>query len=369
MQSSRGSRVKLADIAQASGVSLTAVSLALSDKPGISQETRGKVLEVARSLGYRFKIPASTAPTKMLETIGLLVKSHAEDEPHTNQFYSHVITGIEAACRQMGINLMFANLPVDNENCPLGMPSLLEKSDIDAVILTGAFVDEALSKVLQSRSIPAVLIDSYAKEGDYTSIVSDNVAGAFQATEYLIRKGHTHIGFVGGHEYAYPSFRERRRGYLKALAEHGIHDSYFADSAYNRGEVTAAALDLVRKNAQITAMVGMNDDIAIIAMYALIEAGYRVPQEISIIGFDDIYLAESVVPSLTTMRVNKHGMGRFAVQLLLNQLNSLAGGGSVTSVFRPTLVERSSTAQLTRSEQEDGSAPRASLTLAERGKA
>lgn len=345
MPNSRKNRVKLFDIAQASGVSLTAVSLALSDKPGISQQTRARVLEVARSLGYRFKAPVASAPVKPIKTIGLLVKSGLDDEPYANHFYSHIIAGIEVTCRKMGINLMYANLPVNKDNYPLEIPPILEKGDIDGLLLAGAFVDDNLSRILDRRSYPLVLIDSYSSNREYNAVLSDNIFGAYQATQYMIRKGHRQIGFVGGHAGAYPSLRDRRTGYSQALADFNLGQPAFADSSFNRGEIAAAALELIAQHRQITGLVCVNDDTAIATMYALIEAGIRVPQDISIIGFDDIYLAENVVPSLTTMRVNKRGMGRMAVQLLMNQMFQMEGG-CVTSIYRPSLIERNSVIEI-----------------------
>jgi LacI family transcriptional regulator len=335
-------RIKLVDIAQATGVSLTAVSLALSDKPGISQETRNRVLESARSLGYRFKSTVAASPVRSIKTVGLWVKSGLEDRPQDNQFYSHIISGIEAAWRQMDINLMVAKLPVDGDHHPVEIPAMLEKGDIDAVMLAGVSVDGRLERMLASRGCPVVLVDSYSSGRAYNTILSDNLQGTYRATEYLIGKGHRQIGFVGGHERSYPSLRDRRSGYRKALADFGIDSVYFADCLPTRSEAAAAAVELIRQNGQISGLVCVNDDTAIAAMAALIEQGLRVPQDISIIGFDDIYLAESVVPALTTMRVNKQSMGRLAVQLLINQVFQMDGAGSVTAVFRPSLVERSS---------------------------
>ncbi len=341
MPNSRKNRVKLYDIAQASGVSLTAVSLALGDKPGISQETRVRILEMARSMGYRFKTPVTSSAVKAIKTVGLLVKSSPDDEPHANYFYSQIIAGVESACRQMGINLMYANLPVNNENYPLEIPPLLEKGEVDGLLLAGTFVDVSLGLILESRGCPIVLVDSYSSKATYNMVLSDNVSGAYQATEFLIQKGHNHIGFVGGHDLAYPSFRDRRVGYRKALERYDIGPGYFADCMLNRSDIAGAVLNLVKQQEQITGLVCINDVTAISAMYALIEAGIRVPQELSIIGFDDIYLAETVVPSLTTMRVNKQIMGRLGVQLLLNQVYQ-ADSGCITSIFHPTLIERNS---------------------------
>jgi DNA-binding LacI/PurR family transcriptional regulator len=345
MPASRKNRVKLQDIAQASGVSLTAVSLALSDKAGISQETRKRVLEMARSLGYFAKSPVTPESGRPLKTIGLLVKSDDRVEPHANQFYSHIITGIEAACRQMGLNLMFANLPVNDDNYPVDIPPLLEKVDVDGLILAGVYIDAVVGRILSDRGCPVVLIDSYSQGFLYNSVLTDNCSGAYQAVEYLIRSGHRHIGFVGGGAQAYPSFRDRRAGYQQAMADHSIRELYFADCPVRRETVGEAALALLRDHPQITALMAVNDEAAITAMYALIEAGIPVPQRVSMMGFDDIYLAGSVVPSLTTMHVTKRNMGKLAVQLLHNQV-SQSEAGCVTSVFRPTLVERNSVSRI-----------------------
>jgi LacI family transcriptional regulator len=345
MPNTRKNRVKLIDIAEASGVSLTAVSLALNDKPGISPETRMRVMENARALGYRFKTSFNHAAAKSIKTIGLIVKASVDDAPHANHFYSHIIAGIEGTCRQMGFSLMFENLPVDEENNPLEVPALLAKNEVDGVLLAGMVIDDALGRILEEQHNPIVLIDSYAENRVFNSVVSDNHQGAYQATTYLIGKGHRHIGFIGGHASAYPSFRDRRLGYCEALADDDVQPPYFANCSTNREEISSAAVALIQQNPQITALVGVNDETAIYAMFALIEAGIRVPQDVSVIGFDDIYLAESVVPALTTMRVNKQSMGRLAVQLLANQV-FLAEGGYVTSVFRPALIERGSVLSL-----------------------
>lgn len=343
MPNSRKRRVKLVDIAQSSGVSLTAVSLALNDKPGVSHETRERVMEAARTLGYQFRSTNVPAPAKAVRTIGLLVKSSDEDQPIANHFYSYIITGVEAACRQMEIDLLYANLPVDVNNVPVEISPLMEKGDVDGLIIAGASIDEHTSRILDSHSYPVVLVDSYSHLHVYSSVLTDNVHGAYQATDYLIRKGHRHIGFVGGTDLAYPSFRERRSGYEKALHNANIGRRYMADCSTNRSEVAAAALELYKQHPEITAILGVNDDAAITSMYALLEIGVQVPQQVSVIGFDDIYLAQSVMPSLTTMRIYKQSMGRLAVQLLLNQA-SQPDAGIVTSLVHPTLVERNSVA-------------------------
>lgn len=344
MRRSTKKRVTLSDIAQASGVSLSAVSLALSDKPGISQETRSRVIELARSMGYRLKISAEIPPKHSFHTIGLLVSPKVDEEPHISTFYAYIISAIEATCQQMNLNLMYANLLLDRHFRPYHLPPLLEKGDVDGFLIAGAPVNEEISQVLDRRGLPVVLLEAYCPTHEYSAILYDNFQGTYDATEYLIGKGHRHIGYVGGHLQDYPSFRDRRLGYLKALEHHQYAPPYCADfSVYlaQRNEVVEAAVNLVRQNPQITALVCATDDIAIAAISGLSHAGFAVPGDISIIGFDDIEMAENIVPALTTMRVNKQSMGRMAVQILLNHAQQETSE-CVISYFRPTLVERSS---------------------------
>lgn len=341
------SRVTITDVARASGVSTAAVSLVLSKKPGVSEETRERVLEAARTLGYPLK-PLFSAPAhRAINTIGLLISQQVEEEPHLSTFYSYILTAVEATCRQMDLHLMFANLMIDQHHRPIQISPLLERGEVDAFLLAGIYVDEDIHRVLQRRGLPAVLLESYSRVGSYSAVLYDNFNGGYQAAEYLIAKGHRHIGFLGSHASDYPSFLDRRAGYQQALADHSITSTYFADfTVYNaeRADVITAALNLVREQPQVTGLVCVNDDAAIDAVSGLKNAGINVPEDISVIGFDDIEMAGSVVPALTTMRVSKQSMGRMAVQMLVNQ--SEQDEDTVTSLFRPVLVERSSVKDL-----------------------
>ncbi len=344
MHRTTAKRVTLSEIAQASGLSLSAVSLALSNKPGISKETRMRVVELARSMGYRFKVEPDDASRRSMQTIGLLLTTKVDEEHHIDYFFAYIISAIEATCQQMNLNVMYGNLLLDKKLRPYSIPPLLEKGEVDGFIIARFSVNDEIVDVLDSRNLPVVLLEAYCPTRSYSSILYDNFQGGYDATEYLIRKGHRHIGFVGGHLKDYPSFRDRRRGCLKALEDHHIAPPYFADfSVYEaqRAEVVESAVKLVQHNRQITALACATDDIAIASISGLSQAGISVPGDVSVIGFDDIEMAESTVPALTTMRVNKHSMGRMAVQILLNHA-LLETRDCVNSYFRPMLVERAS---------------------------
>jgi LacI family transcriptional regulator len=340
-------QITLADIARKSKFSVATVSLVLRDKPGISPETRGRVLAAARGLGYlRAADHASvTVPRQYgrLRNVGVILKAEPGIKPQSSPFYSHVLAGIEAACRQSKINLLYATLPVDKDNIPLEMPHLLSESQADGFLLMGAFVDETLFRLLGDSSRPVVLVDAYADVARYDSVVSDNLNGAYQATSALIARGHRHIGLVGGHSQAYPSLRERREGYLQALRAHGVSDTYAAPCTLDDQSAMEAATSLLREHPQITALMGVNDAVAIASLRAVQALGRRVPQDLSIMGFDDIDLAQHVTPTLTTMHVDKSAMGRLAMLLLSYRFES-PESECVTAVLRPRLIERASVA-------------------------
>ena len=342
----REKRIGLEDIARESGVSISTVSLVLRDKPGIPQETRQRVLETARVLGYRSRdnsLRRSSAPSVALKNVGVVIKAQPDDFPQTNQFYSHVLVGIEAACRQNKLNLIMATILVDDFNHPVEIPSILQEGGTDGLLVVGAYLDYPMFEILQQRSIPMVLVDAYVQEGEYDSVVSDNADGTCSAVRYLLARGHRSIGFVGGSSSAYPSLRERREGFLHGLDYDLESRGYFADCAIDPAQVTDAVRKLLGEHPEITALVGVNDEVAITTMRIALSMGYHVPSDLSVVGFDDILLSSHVQPSLTTMGVDKISMGRLAVLHLINRSNN-PGAAVITSTIHTCLVERESTA-------------------------
>jgi len=335
-------RVKMSDIAQKTDVSISTVSLVLRNKSGIPPETRQRVLKTAQKLGYHLKSASRPRPLSIqLHNLGLIVKSEPGVVPRANPFYSHVLAGIEEACRQNKINLLYATLPVDLNNHPIEVPRLLLEEGTDGLLVVGTLLDDALAPVLNQKAVPIVLVDSYALSEKYDAVVSDNVSGAYQAVSYLIERGHRHMGIVGTYPDGYPSLRERRQGYIQALKEHGLTQTYFTDCAPHKDAAFEATTQLLSQCPQISAVFGCNDEIALAVMRAAQALGRQVPEEFSVIGFDDIDLAQHVTPSLTTMRVDKAGMGRMAVKLLINRVE-FPDAERVTLVIRPRLIERKS---------------------------
>ncbi len=336
-------KITMTDIARESGVSPATVSLVLRDKPGISPATRQRVLDSASALGYIFS-PTKTNERPFFSSIGLIFKVRPNDPPETNQFYAPVLSGIESHCRAQNINLFYAQLPVDEQNNPLEAPRLLKEQSADGLLFVGIQLNEAVTQVLQKQNQPIVLVDAYAEDEQYDAVVTDNEAGAYRATLHLIQNGHRQIAIVGSTPQGYPSIQERRSGYLRAMQEHGLTPE-FVDCYHNLDSAAPVAEAFLRENERITAVFCANDEVAISVMRAAQRLGLSIPQDLSVVGFDNIQLAHLVHPALTTMRVDKMGMGRLAAQLLSNRIQ-YPEAGYVKSVIQPNLIERDSVANI-----------------------
>lgn len=327
----------IADLAAALDLSPAAVSLALHGKAGVSDATRARVIEASRRMGYR---PAAAVARRSHDpmTVTLVIRA-LPDQPTTNVFYGPILSGIEERCRGLDIRLVFAIMPVDEHNHPLEIPRSVTDHRTDGLILVGADIGPRWGSMLGGGRPPTVLVDGYADDEAFDSVDIDNLSGARTAVRYLVDRGHREIAIVGTAPDAFPSVRERRVAYEQALAEAGLTPHY-VDVPYSDHEGAAeAALKYLRQNKEVTAIFCANDLVAITFVQKARAAGIGVPDQVSVVGFDDIDLASIVTPGLTTMAVDKQGMGRLAVTLLLHQIEVGRKSGS-TTLMKPTLVER-----------------------------
>ena len=330
----------ISDIAQLTGVSVSTVSLILNNKPGLSAETRRRVLQAAEELEYPLKPSVTTVETR-LSTVGMIIKTDPDSPPQANPFYSKVIVGIEDVCRRNCIDLLFTMLPVDENNRPVEVPQLLFNDNVDGLLLVGTFVDETITSI-SGRRLPAiVLVDGYSKTESFDTVVSDNFRAAYQAVSYLVEKGHRHIGLIGSEVDSYPSLKERRNGYLRAMKENNLSQIYIANFNINRSNGYNETLALLQEYPHITALFCVNDDAGSFAIRAANTLGKRVPADISIIGYDDTYIALNTHPALTTMRVDTVAMGRAAVHLLSLRIEN-PDSAHMSLIIHTTLIERES---------------------------
>lgn len=336
-------RPTLRDVARAAGVSLGTASQALNNRPGVQPETRERVLTAAAALGYRI----SSTKEPRLSVVGMLVK-HDPGAPLFNPFFSLVQAGIEHECRLQRLNLMVGTIEVDASNHPTDWPRMIEDDSADGLLLLGTNIEptaDALLRRLPDK--PIVLVDSYAPGYHFDSVLIDNFAGATQAVEHLIALGHRHIGLIGSNPASPPDILERRQGYLDTLSKHGITTAYIEDGLMTREAGAEAIRQLLTRAPQVTAVFVVNDETAIGVLYAVEDMGLRVPEDLSIVGFDDIALASEVRPPLTTVHVPKVWLGRLGVRQLIARSQN-PQHPQVTVNVATHLVERATTAMCVR---------------------
>ena len=314
--------ITLQDVARLAGVSIGTASQALNNNPKVTEETRSRVLDAARALGYPIKEKQnhSKASPPEISVIGVLSKHDIGDVTLSNPFYSHVIAGIESECRKLGIGLMISSIEVDLQNRPVEWPAMLDNQMVNGLIFLGTELQDTAQAVKQKLNVPTILIDSYAPSLHFDSILTDNYQGAEMAVRYLIELGHRHIGLLGSKEHSVSSIAERRKAYIETMKAHGLfHEYYIANSELYRPGAYQAAITLLQEYPEITAIFACNDDTAAGAIAAVLQLGKRVPQDVSIIGFDNIALASELSPPLTTVHVHKNWMGILGVRFLLER--------------------------------------------------
>jgi len=303
---------------------------------------RERVLEAALRLGYRQKFIGNSPVASGLTTVGVLTKRRKSDQLISNPFYSYVMDGIERECQRNNINLMYANVEVDERNRTLSWPAMLLNELVDGVIVVGAFLEEAIADISRRTGKNIVLVDAYTSDDTmFDTVVLDNFGGAVKAVTHLLENGHQHIGLIGSNPNSYPSVLERRMGYFAALAQYGIQQTYTEDGMLERPDAFEATIRLLRRFPQITAIFACNDETAFGVMNAARSLGYRVPDDISIIGFDDIDLAQEVMPSLTTIHVDKVLMGTMALRMLRDRVND-EQKAAIKTVITTQLIIRES---------------------------
>jgi DNA-binding LacI/PurR family transcriptional regulator len=288
-------------------------------------------------------------------TVTLVIRALHGDSPGANRFYGPVLAGVEERCRRLHIRLMLVIMPVDPNNYPIELPHAVTDQFSDGMIIVGAHFDRATSQLLGGGQ-PAVLVDAYAEDDIFDSVETDNVIGARNAVRHLVARGHRDIAILGTSAQAFPSILQRRRGYEQAMDEAGLTARYIDVPYYEHESAAAAAINYLHANPSVSAFFCANDMVAITFIQAARLAGIAVPDRVSVIGFDDIDMASIISPALTTMAVDKAGMGRLAVTLLSHRLEAGQDGISSTLV-QPQLIERETVRTLVSAASSNGLSP------------
>lgn len=311
---SKSKRSTMRDVADKAGVSVATVSRVINNESSVSDQIRKVVEEAVEELHYEHK--AQTADRKKVaDRIGLIIPDI------TNPYFPCLVEGISKAARVYGFEVLLGNASEDSEAEKFYFEEFLE-SGVDGIIYIPFSVDnDPLVRKLVEKEFPIVFLDREADIKNISSVTSNNEEGAYQATTYLLSLGHRDILFISGPPH-FSTSSSRLAGYKRGLAEYGlkwrneliVHGDTKQESGYKR---TKAFLEA--HPGAITAIFASNDFMAFGAWEAVEQIGYKVPDDISIVGYDDIYFSKFI--SLTTIAQPGFEIGRNSLILLVDLIN------------------------------------------------
>lgn len=308
--------VSIKDVAKEAGVSIATVSRVLNDIDVVNEETKKKVLDAIKKLGYRPNIVARSLKTQRTKTIGILIPDIS------SQLYPEIVRGAEDVANIYNYNVMLCNSDVDTEKEKEYLRVLKEKM-VDGVLYMSSNLEEEILDLINELDLKTVLVETKDKEGALPSVIIDNIQATYDATNYVINNGANKVAFIGMRRESNNAWGERFLGYEKALQEKGIQvdeSLVYCDTLKVKTGYEGVG-NILSKNDKIDAIVCASDEIAMGAINALRDKGIKVPEDVSVIGFNDIYAASIFYPKITTISQPMYDMGSIAMRMLIKIIN------------------------------------------------
>lgn len=331
------------DVAKEAGVSIATVSNVLNNKKYVSEGTVKKVLYAANHLNYKTNALAAGLKSKKTNVIGVILPKI------TTVFFTMVLDGIEAAANKCGYNLNYfsSNYDIHKEEQYIAM---MVHNWVDGLIISSCcsmeeeerYIEKIKSTLPRDKQIPIVFLErNFTKE--FNSVKIDFEKAAYDAICHIIEKGRNKILHIGLPR-KYPFTCDRINGYKKALEDHGIA---FSNSMICEGEFTAndgyiCMKESIRKGIEFDSVFCSNDQMSVGAIKALREAGKKIPEEVVVVGFDNIFVGTLIEPALTTVDVPKYQMGYRAVEILIEQIDNPLKGTEDVILDSNLIIRRSS---------------------------
>ncbi|MBT2758860.1 LacI family DNA-binding transcriptional regulator [Mesobacillus foraminis] len=306
--------VTIKDIAKLANVSHTTVSRALNNSPLIKEPTKKKILEIAAQMNYTPNFNAKSLVKQKSYTIGLFYTSISNGT--SPSFFADTLKGVNSVISQE-YNLFVRGIDDYSDYSSIG------RQRYDGILLMSQSVnDNAFIYHVMEKNIPFVVLNRDIEEKNIINILSDDKEGARQAVEYLIGHGHSDIAIIEGKQ-GFKSSQQRKEGYISALIQHGIQirSEYSASGNYDMESGYRAMEQLLSLNTRPTAVFCSNDDMAIGAMNAIFANELKVPDDVSVVGFDDIGFAQYTMPRLTTVKRPVEQISVEGAKKLLSLLN------------------------------------------------
>ena len=325
------------DVAREAGVSIATVSRVLNDIDVVNEDTKKKVLDAIKKLGYRPNIVARSLKTQRTKTIGILIPDIS------NQLYPEIVRGAEDVSNIYDYNVILCNsdLDIDKEKEYL---RVLKEKMVDGVNNMSSSLSDEILDLINELDLKTVLVETKDKDGLLPSVTIDNVKGCYDSTKLLIDKGLKNIAFIGTDKDTMNAWGDRYLGYEKAMKEAGLNIDpelvYFSSIKVKTGyEGISKFLEMGKK---FEGVVCASDDIAMGAINALRDNNLEIPKNVSVIGFNDNFAASIFYPKITTVSQPTYDMGSVAMRMLIKLLNKQELEKS-HFVLDHELIEREST--------------------------
>ncbi len=305
--------ITMKDIADRLDISVVTVSKALSDKDGVSEELRSKITKMAEEMGYRLNTVARSMKDGYSYNIGIMVPERFVG--NTQSFYPFFYQHISKLLEEYQYYSILQVLSAEDED-QLVLPRAYFEKKVDGLIVLGQISIEYI-QTLQQADVPIVFLDFYDERVDVDSVVSDNFYASYEITSYLIKNGHKDIAFIGD-IYATSSIQDRFLGYCKALLANKIRLEQ--DYVINDRDKDGRFIKIALPERMPTAFVCNNDELAYNFILHLKDKGYRVPEDISVVSFDNSIYSTVSTPQLTTMVVDVEEMSKTAIKFIINKI-------------------------------------------------
>lgn len=339
---SQSKEVTIYDIAAALSISPATVSRGLKDHPGIRRDTKKKILEMARKMGYQHNTFASNLRRKRTNTIGLIV-------PRLNSYFmSTVIAGMEKVANESGYNVIISQ-SLESYKKEIASVNTMYNSRVDGLIVSVASdtPDSNHFEILLKKSIPLIFFDRILEHPGCTTIVIDNVRAGYDATRHLIEQGCRRIVHIAGNLNR-NVYHDRLQGYKQALMEKNISFDPSLIFPCNLSEQcgTDAAHRILQMNPLPDGIFAANDTSVVACMRELKQAGIQIPHQIAVVGFNNDPISRVIEPNLTTINYPGQEMGEIAASTLISKLNKPTSSSLDTIVLRHELIVRGSSLRL-----------------------
>ena len=328
------SKTTLLDIAKEVNLSKTTVSMVLNKKDiNVSEETRNKILEAAKRLNYIPNSLARSLSTKKTYTIGFIIPDIE------NPFFSEMAKAIESEAEKYGYSMILCNT-FNNGSKEEEYVRLLISKLIDGVVIASSGEKNNSTELLKSNEIPFVILDRHIDEQEnINGVFCDNKSGIKLGIEYLIKKGYKNIAFVGGNNKGVLA-NSRLEYFCETAKEYKIFDEeLILEEEFSLEGGIRATENLIKKNKLIDAIFYSSDVMAIGGMKCLLRKGYSIPNDIGILGYDNIGICSFIEPELTTIAQPIYKMGEESCKLLMNEINKKNKSKHIINLS-PYLVER-----------------------------